>query len=38
MCNSEVIDDFECARGKSQIAVGNSGILKHATDVYTRHL
>lgn len=35
MRNSEVVDDFECARGKPQIAVGTSGILKHAADVYT---
>ncbi|KAL3740400.1 hypothetical protein ACJRO7_021649 [Eucalyptus globulus] len=30
--NSEVVDDFEYTRGKSQIAIGNSRILKHAAD------
>ncbi|XP_056159222.1 protein FAR1-RELATED SEQUENCE 5-like [Syzygium oleosum] len=35
MRNSEVVDDFECARGELRIMVENSGILKHAANLYT---
>ncbi|XP_048136611.1 protein FAR-RED IMPAIRED RESPONSE 1-like [Rhodamnia argentea] len=35
MRNAEVTDYFECARGRPQIMVANSGILKHAAHVYT---
>ncbi|KAL3748373.1 hypothetical protein ACJRO7_009588 [Eucalyptus globulus] len=36
MCNSEVINDFEYARGMPWIMVESSGILKHVAYVYTR--
>ncbi|KAF7848065.1 hypothetical protein BT93_L2326 [Corymbia citriodora subsp. variegata] len=35
MCNTEIADDYECARGKPYIMVKNSGILQHAVEVYT---
>ncbi|KAF8020194.1 hypothetical protein BT93_G0786 [Corymbia citriodora subsp. variegata] len=35
MRNTEIADDFECARGKPYIMVENSGILQHAAEVYT---
>lgn len=35
MRNTEIVDDFECARGKPHIMVETSGILQHAAQVYT---